>query len=310
MNLKQIHTTLISGRFTVIIFIILVIVMRLITHPDLSNVSFWGALLLQVGIAIALLQVNYAYTIIRSRTMLPAIFYLLIIGAYPLLYTEWKGSLAAAGTLICLVFLFESYQKPDSQKNALNIGLVLSLCSLVCPPLLCLLPLFWYGFYRFQSLNFKTFFASILGVMTVSLFAFIWYVYIEKIESFVSVFSDYRYLFGLHSFSLSIQDIVVYSFVSILFFMSGINIFLSGLSEKIRTGTYLKFLYLMSVCLAILLVFQSEIKASWILLVYIPVTFMISHFFTISTRKITSWTLIVFILFFIGMYVWQVLFLL
>ncbi|MDR1369347.1 MAG: DUF6427 family protein, partial [Dysgonamonadaceae bacterium] len=174
MNLKRIHNALISGRFTIIIFIILVFVMRLLTRPDLGSIAFWVAFLTQIGISISLLHVNHVYTIVRGRTMLPTVFFLLMSGTSPLFYTEWKGSVIAAGVLVCLICLFASYQKPNSQLNALNIGLILTLCSFVWPPVWFLFPLFWYGFYEFQCLNIKTFFASIIGIITVYLFAFVW----------------------------------------------------------------------------------------------------------------------------------------
>ncbi len=307
MNLRQIHNTLISGRFSVIIFIVLVVIMRLITQPDLSSIAFWAALLLQIGIALALLQVNYVFTIIRTRTMLPAVFYLLMTGSFPIFYTEWQGSVAASGALIGLVFLFSSYQNPDSQKNALNIGIILTLCSFAWPPLLFLFPLFWYGLYVFQSLNFKTFFASIIGVIVVYLFAFVWGLYNGGIQVFIEILPHTEELFVIHPFNLNVQDIVVFGLLFVLFIIAGFNIFVSGLSEKIKTGTYLKFLYTTSICIALVMPFQCEWKIQWTLLIYTPVIFILSHFFTLSTRKITSWILVVFILFFIGMYIWQVL---
>jgi hypothetical protein len=157
-------------------------------------------------------------------------------------------------------------------------------------------------------LNIKTFFASIIGIITVYLFAFVWAVYNEGIQAFVDLLPHYQDLLVLQSFGLTLQDLLVLSLVAVLFIISGFNIFMSGLSEKIRTGTYLNFLYLISICLAVALVLQSEWKINWTLMIYIPVVFILSHFFTLSIRKITSWTLLFFILFFMGMYVWQVFF--
>ncbi len=283
----------------------MVLIMRSLDHPDLSSISFWTALVLQISIALALLQVNHVFTIIRSRTMLPTIFYLLMTASCPLFYTEWKGSVAAAGILVCLVYLFASYQKADSTKNAFNIGMTLTLCSLVFPPVLLLFPLFWYGFYSFQSFNFKTFFATTIGMIIVYLFAFVWNIYSSGAENFFGSFFHYQDFWVMHPFSLNIQDFLVFGLLFVLFVIAGFKIFVSGLSEKIRTGSYLKYLYFFSICIVIALVLQSEWKICWSLLIYVPLSFILSHFFTLSTKKITSWMLVFVILFFFGMYVWQ-----
>ena len=306
MSLKHIHNTLISGRSTVITSIILVSVMRLYVQPDLSDIAFWATLLLHIGISLTLLRINYLYTIIRSRTVLPSVLFLLMTTSSPMFYTEWKGSLAVAGTMICMINLFSSYQKPESQINALNIGLILTLCSFAWAPILYLFPLFWCGFYNFQSLNFKTFFASIIGIILVWLFVFVWSICNGGIQIFMNTISGFEGIFELHPLNWNLREWIVFSFVFVLVAISGIKIFLSGISEKIRTETYLKNLFLASICLVTAMIFQSEWDI-WVLLVYLPISFILSHFFTLSTHKITSCTLIFFIIFFVGIYAWRVL---
>lgn len=306
MNLRQIHNSLVSGRFIVIIFIILVFIMRFLSQPDWTAPAFWIAFLLQVTISLLLLQVNHTFTIIRSRTMLPALFYLLMTGGTPLFYTAWQGSVAAFGVVICLVCLFNSYQKPASQLNALNIGLVLTLCSFLWPPVLFLFPFIWYGFYDFRSLNFRTFFATVIGIMTVFLLVFAWSIYDSGIRNFIEILPQWQEFLVIHPFSLDFPDILVFVLLAILFVLSGFDIFVSGLSEKIRTGTYLKYLYLIAICITVIMSLQSEWKANWTLILYLPVTFIMSHYFTLSNKKISSWLLVFTVLFFIGMYVWEV----
>ena len=279
--------------------------MRSYVQPDLSDIAFWATLLLHIGISLTLLRINYLFTIIRSRTVLPSVFFLLMTTSSPMFYTEWKGSLAVAGAMICMINLFNSYQKPESQINALNIGLILTLCSFLWAPILYLFPLFWCGFYNFQSLNFKTFFASIVGVIVIWLFVFVWSVYNGGIQAFIETISGFESIFELHPLSWNLREWIVFGFVLLLLIVSGVNIFLAGISEKIRTETYLKNLFLASICIATIMILQSEWDV-WILLVYLPVSFILAHFFTLSSHKITSWTLNFFILFFFGIYIWRV----
>ncbi|MDR3060905.1 MAG: DUF6427 family protein, partial [Dysgonamonadaceae bacterium] len=271
MSLKQIHHSLISGWFTVIVFILLVFIMRLLSQPDWNDPAFWAAFLLQVTISLALLQVNHTFTIIRSQTILPALFYLLMTGGTPLFYTAWQGSIAAFGVLICLIYLFGSYQKPASQLNALNIGLILTFCSFVWPPVLLLFPFIWYCFYAFRSLNFRTFFATIIGIMTVYLFVFAWNIYHGGIRNFFEMLPQWQEFLVIHPFSLDSLDILVFVLLAVLFVISGFDIFVSGLSEKIRARTYLKYLYLTTICITVVMNLQSEWKANWTLILCLPV---------------------------------------
>ncbi len=305
MSLAQVHKALISGRFTVISSILIAILMRLLSGQAWDDHVLWIVLGIQIGIALILLQVNHSFTIIRTKTMLPAVLYLLFTTTCPSFYADYNGSIVAFCILLCLLFLMDSYQNPDSQKNALNISLILTITSLLWVPLLFFFPLIWYGFYRFRCLNFKTFFSSLIGILIVYFFIFSWSIYKNEWSIFFEHLPHKEDFLVIQPLAINIQDISVFAVLFILFIFSGYRIYGSGFSEKIRTSTFLHYLYLISICIFILLLLQSEWKFTWALILYIPLSFVLSHYFTLSTKKITSWLLLFTFAFFLGMYVWQ-----
>ncbi len=301
------HNSLVSGRFAVIVFILLTLVMRMATLSSWNDPTFWITSFLQVVVSLVLVQANHIFAIIRNRSMLPAVFYLLMTGSNPALYNAFDGSVAAFGVILSLIFLFDSYQVRDSQVNAFNIALSLGICSLLWSPVLCLLLFIWYGFYKFRCLNYKTFFATLIGIYVVYLFLFSWYFYQDNLPGFLEYVPDYRTFFSFRQVSVTYYDMAVIVFLSGLFVICGFNLFVSGISEKIRNSTILKFLYVLAAGVLVLMIIQSDWKLNWMLILYMPVSFVLSHYFTLSNSRIAPWLLVSTILFFTGIYCWQVL---
>ncbi len=305
MSVRSIQKSLIEGRFTVFVSILIFLVLRFAITPDRWNdEKIWGTTLVQIGVSLVLLQINHVFTVIRSRTFLPVLFYLLFTGTNPSLYSELTGSIVAFCVVLCLIFLFASYQEPQSQIQSLNVSLVLTLGSFLWSPVLLFFPLFWYGFYRFRSFNARVFFAGLTGIFIIYLFVFAWSLYRNDWTVFLSRLPHWNEMWISGIPSLCQKEWIIAGFLFILYVVSGTNLFLSGISEKIRTVSFLSYLYIIVFVGFVFLLLQSEWKETWALIVYAPLSFVLAHFFTLSTKKITAYLLIVCMLFFLGMYGW------
>ncbi|MCC8146000.1 MAG: hypothetical protein LIO93_06100 [Bacteroidales bacterium] len=276
--------------------------LRLLRKEDGDAPALWSATLLQMGIAIYMLYLSQAFVIIRQRSLLPAFFYLLLTGTNPALFFDPIGSIAAFGVTFCLFFLFSTYQNSQSQKEILNIALLIGLISLLWFPVLFLLPLFWYGMYRFKSLNFRTFFAGFAGILIVYLSLFCWSLYKEDLSIFFDKIPDLSSLWSFQSFGFTLKNWLMMGMLFFLLILSGINIFMAGISEKIRTIITLRYLYLFAFIIIILFLLNINWGSEWTLILYIPFSYLFAHYFTLATQKWSSWLFLFTIVFFIGMY--------
>jgi hypothetical protein len=302
MTIRQIHKGFVSYRFSLILTLLVFIALRLSGSSRESMISLWGSTLIQIAIALFLLYLTQTFSIIRHKTLLPAFFYLLLTGTNTQFFQDLTGSVSAMVIVLCMLFLFSSYQNPLSQGNAFIISLLLTLCSFYWFPIFVFFPLFWYGLYHFRSLNFKTFLASLMGFVMVYLFIFTWSVHKNDLTLFTSCLPDFRQLWNIHLFSFGIKVWIMNGFLALLLILSGVKIFMASVSEKIQSMTTLSFLYVFTIIVYILSLIQNQWQKEWLTILYIPISLLISHYFTLSYKQWTIWLFLLTIFFFLMEY--------
>ncbi|MDR3260606.1 MAG: hypothetical protein LBT78_02085, partial [Tannerella sp.] len=133
--------------------------------PDKSSTYAIGAFLL-CCMAASLQRANYFLIIIRGKSKLPFLLFLLLntttFGFIPLR----PVSVAFFFLILCLYELFRAYQDRMEPGRAYKAMIYLGIGSLIWVHLLWFIPLFWYGMFQFRLLNFRSFTASVLGIIT------------------------------------------------------------------------------------------------------------------------------------------------
>ena len=302
MNIEKIHNLLLSSKSVLVITVLAFVVLRLYptiyNQPD--NWSLWSCLLIQMGIAFALLHLNYTFTIIQKNTFLPTLFYLLFTGFNPDFYSDLKGSIAAFCIVLSYYFLFDSYEKPKSQINALNISLVLVLGSLLRPQLLLLFPIVWIGFYRFQCLNMRVFFANLTGFVIVYLFIFALSLFQGDKNILLSLLPQVDTLFAIQKPNFTISEWLTGGLLIIFCLGIGLYVLFFNISERIWGISVLGYFFFSSLIIFLFYFLQSEYKSTWGLIIYIPVAFLTGYFFSNSNKKSVQYLLLLFFLFLVG----------
>ena len=306
MNIENIYKQFLTSKLILFTIVFAFIAVRFFPiSSQWNNLSFWGCLFIQIGIAFFLLQLNQTHSIIQGYTLLPALFYLLFIGINPVFYYDIKGSIAALCFVLCCYFLFDSFQKPESQVNALNISLLLVLGSLLWTPLLFLFIILWIGFYHFQCFNVRVFFASLAGFIIVYLFIFTFSIFQGDKNIFLSLLPQIDTLFSFQKPHLTIFDWITCGFILLIYFIVGVNLFLSDISERVWTVSVLSYFYISSSILFLFFILQTGYQSSWGLICYIPITFLFTHFFSHSNKQGMHYLLLLFFILFIGIGVFQ-----
>ena len=291
MNVRAIHSALVTGKFVIPSGILLCVLARYCNDAPWDQWELWLTLGTQIAISIFWLRFNHRFTVIRRRTVFPSFFYLLFCGANPIFFTSAIAGMVSLGMMLCIFSLFDSYQKLYTQNSGFIIALVIGICSLFWPPVLFLFPVFWIGAVWFQAFHWKYFLASITGVLTVFLFVTAWSVYKEDWSILLDRLPEFRELmvFGLLDFSILAWIATV--LIIVLMLIAGIHFFLSSYQEKIRIRRYFLFLFLFAIFAFIMTVLQSPEKVTWAQIACIPCSVIISHYFSLVEKK---WALIMF----------------
>jgi len=305
MDIRKIHRNIVNSRVPLIIVVLVFVAFRMFWIDENRLLELWASMFIQIGMAFFLMSLTQRHIIIRGKTLLPAFCYLLLSGTNYLFIYNLRGSISAFLVVLCLWFLFNTYQKPFSQRNALNISLVLAAGSLYWAPLLYFFPLFWCGMYWFKSLNFKTFLASLMGVAVVCLFLFTWSVYADDWTVFATILSDLRTLGDFRFPSFRIWNMAEIIFVGFLFILSIIKIFMAGVSEKAQAKTMLSYFSLLTFAIFILFLFQNQWMKEWLLILYIPISLLIAHYFSLAQSRAVMWLFLATIVFSVLMFGWK-----
>ncbi|GHT62227.1 hypothetical protein AGMMS50239_14970 [Bacteroidia bacterium] len=293
MSIEKIHKAFVSNWVVLIACIFVFWAFRL--QGDWGNLNLWISTLLQITIALFLLNLNNIFTIIQRRTLLPALFYLIPVGCNPIFNLDWKGSLAALLMMVNYLFLFNTYQKSNSQLNALNISLLLVLGSFIHPLLLLFFPLFWLGFYWFRSFNLRVFLASLTGIVTVYLIIFTWCIYRDDWGMFLSFLPKPEEIFSIREPNLSNYEWISLGIIWVASIFAGYNLFVSSISEKVRTVSFLKYMYVSSFLIFFMAFVQSEYRSFWELIAYISIALVLAHYFTLTNKLYIKILMLVFI---------------
>ncbi|MDR1682063.1 MAG: hypothetical protein LBS25_01540 [Candidatus Symbiothrix sp.] len=299
MTVKQLHKRFITDRTPYFLAIVLFIVIRLLWCENILDIRIWLAAALQIGIALSLLLLNQIYNLIRKRTVLPAFFFLLFVGTNPLYFNDIKGSIVSLAVIIAWYFLLKTYQNPQSQREAFNISLCISLGAVYWPPLLSLFPLFWYGMSRMRSFNWKTFLANLFGFILIEICMFTWALYFDDWSMFTEQKAALRDLVVIQPIPFDLFLLIRFLVLISAMILAEINIVATGISEKVFAKITFGYWFVCALPTAFCYFFLSQWQVEWGLISNLPCAFLLSHYFTMSQRKWQSWLFFAIVLFFL-----------
>jgi hypothetical protein len=262
-----------------------------------------SCLFIATVVAFVIQRISDVEALIRRHTRLPFMLFLLLISANAGLLSLKEVAIA----LLCLVFaihdLFRTYQSSEATGRLFNTGVLTATAGLFTPPVLWFIPLLWLGMYRFRSLNFRNFMASVIGVCIVYWIVTAWCLWKHDFSMMTSI---YHRLTDIKVLSTEVfqyyrtGSIVVILILVAVFFH--IRIDLSGNSVRVRQ--MLSFLIDMSVWSFVLLLLYGNDTDSFLALLYLPSSVLITYFLENAGRVFR------FVLFYFMLAVWFASFLL
>ena len=243
---------------------------------------------LMIGGAFLLHRANYALMLIREKTLLPFLFFILLISTNPDFFPLKSTSLG----VFCLIFavyqLFTSYHDPESMGKAYNAALLIGVGSLLWIHILWFLPLFWYGMYRFRSLNVRTFMASFLGVSTVYWFVLGWCVWQKDFSPFIIPFTS---LFKIHFLQIkgTFIDWIGLIYVALITIIASINILAHEYEDNLRTRQFLSFVIVLAIWSFVLFFIYEQSSEEYLEMACVPSSILMAHFCTVVHNRYIFW---------------------
>jgi hypothetical protein len=280
----------------------------LLSQWDAASLSPWFnhlcSILTYVFTGYLLIELNNRSDILRVRASVLAAFYYLFIAFCPEMYLFSYSTLSVLAFLLSFFFLFSSYQMFDSSVPLFHSFAILSIGSLFFPQLIYFVPIWWIGSSMMQSLNLRSFFASIIGFALPYLLLLAYALYINKIDVFFAPFQSIAIFGGMNIFEETpLPNLYSVAYFLILFVISFVHCLAIDYDNKIRTRITLHFIILVNICLFIFILLQPMYEVPLLILSLPGVSIMTAHFFIRTNSKFSSILLIVAIVAMIALFI-------
>lgn len=249
-------------------------------------VTYIIGMALMAGGAFLLHRANYVLVLIREKTMLPFLFYILFISTNPDFFPLKSTSVGVFCLILAIYQLFTSYHDPEAREKAYSAALLIGIGSLLWIHLLWFLPLFWLGMYNFRSLTPRTFMASVLGVATVYWFLLGWCVWQRDFTPFTLPFSMLFKIRFLATDGIVLLDWISIFTIALLTVVASLNILLHDMEDSLRSRQFLSFLIAMSVWAFSLYFLYEQVSEEFLETACVPASILIAHFFTVTRGRI------------------------
>ena len=240
---------------------------------------YLAGLLIIIIVAFAMQRISDRHMLIRERTRLPFILFILLVSTNSGLLPFKEVTIV----LLCLVFmiyeLFDSYQSPEETGMLFNAGVLVGIAGLFMPQVLWLIPLLWIGMYQFRSLSFRSFAASLMGVLIIYWFVLAWCIWKHDFSTFSSLFSSIMSFDIISPATLFQYYRIGFAGVVLLLVMSFFHIKSDALSNSVRVRMMLSFLLNMSTWSLIKILLYGNNVDSFFALLYLPVSVLAAYFF-------------------------------
>lgn len=259
--------------------------------PGKSFTYLTGSILI-TGSAFLLQRANHALVLIREKTLLPFLFYILFLSTNPSFFPLKATSAGVFCLILAIYLLFISYHNPETKEEAYRTGLVIGIGSLFWIQILWFVPLFWIGMHRFRIWNKKTFAASFTGILTVYWFVLAWSIWQNDYSLFTKPFTILWKSIDLLQFrNMEILEWIRIAYIFVLVIIASVNILTHEYEDNLRTRQFLSFLMILMAWNTILFFLYEQSAEEFLHIACIPTSILVAHFF--STRR-NRYTVILF----------------
>ncbi len=249
---------------------------------------------LVVFIAFFTQQLNDRYALIRTRTKLPAIIFVIIVGGFTSLHTLHPVYFAAIFLLLAVHSLFAVFNNPAPFSPIFNAGLFLSIGVLFYFQLIVLFPALLIGvIILYREVSWHELLIAVVGFFVPFIFAAGFSFYTDSLleflktmeQNFVTPVNHIKNNYPLYGFLL---------FLILLIVVASLKLLQQFDSRKVSTRKYYSVLLIIFSFAIAGLLFVPATSQEMLIIVAIPVTFLISNL--LASMESRFWGELLFIL--------------
>lgn len=259
-------------------------------------VSLIGSSAIVIILALQVGHINTVHVLIRRRTMLPPAIIILLFSCHPIFMQMSPGYVSVLCLLFVINIFFSVYNANEKPVGAFRVAFVLSLGSLFSPVMLVYIPLSWVALAIMRCLNFKSFFAAIIGILIIYFPTFSFYIFSDHLDLFLK---PYLSIQDLNILPLLQFDYILWGgfsfFIILLGLITGSN-YINSYKDKVKVRAYLSLLSIITITAILFFLFLNINPDANLYIAVGTASLLLSHFFALVDRKSGAILFYIFIL--------------
>lgn len=254
--------------------------------------QLWPQFILMLMTTLTMVELNNQHTLIRTYSrMLSCSYLVLSVAALPL-FVHLDACIVQLCFALTYLFMFRTYQDKSAISSVFNAFFFIGVASIWFVQILFLIPIWWIilRFYV-MGMGWRTFWASLLAVITPYWFVGGYYVYRHDVGTLIHHFSsitDFAPLFDFQSISL--LNLLTLCFISALGIIGMLHFLLNSSKDKIRIRLFFSSFMLMMAATIVFIILQPTHLPNLLPALIVSVSPLIGHYITFTGSRLSGIT--------------------
>ncbi len=206
------------------------------------------------------------------------------------LFPQTQGAWMLLCVTASYIILFQSYQDSLSMGKTYYAFLFLGLASFDFVYILFYVPFIWLMMSKqFQTLSWRTWGASLLGLLTPYWFGVCWMIYTDQLSLLTGHIQELISFEGLFDYASIPHDVLfTLAWLGVLYIIGTIHYINKSYGDKIRIRMFYQFFMWMNLLSILFLIVLPAYHHSFIRLMILNTAPLIAHFMTLTSTKLTN----------------------
>jgi hypothetical protein len=243
-----------------------------------------------------LAQINNKFTVIRTRTFLPMLIFLVLISGWNRTHTQVTAHITLTLFILALFVFFSMYRNWRASEPAFLGSFLISLASLLTTPVILLIPVCWLGFMRSYSFSLRTFLASVFGALAPWILYIAVRYYIQPDMLWLTPLAD-SFLISWSVLMLPVNELVYMALMTIFILIGLTGLYYNLHSDSIQTRVKLNYLMFILVFSFVFSMIFSRYFEIFMPVVAFSYSLLLAHSFTLRANKFYGVLFVLFLIF-------------
>lgn len=245
-------------------------------------------LIITIASALYLIQLNTKHILIKYRTYLPVLLYILFTSSFIPLQRINPAVFASPFLILATDNLLSSYESRNSLDRFFRASFYIGVGSLIYLPLAIFIALAFLSLIILNNTGIRQWLAVLFGFITPWFFAFIYYfVWQNSARTLFKIIAQSLIPIG-ENHSYGVAFTIFYPFIGLLLVISLLFLLRNLPTQKINIRKYYSLFFWMVLLSGVLVLFSTFSSIEMVYLAAVPSTFIIANYFTFAKSKF--WT--------------------